>query len=286
MTSITTVTTIKIFRLDNGKLSRSYDRIEQHLKSIRLQKGDLEILPIISDMSEDEEVVRSIKKICKKYDAYYINTKSNLIFNKSFGLNIGILNSKNTKYLATIDADIILREDTLLKCVESKNNKNVVLCRTFMLNDYEYNGEFDKESFSNLKGLGSFLNKGGNGGIQFFERSWLFKVRGYDERYNLRGGMDNEIIKRCLLDGLSEKWINDDDQIYLAHINHDRFNFKNISQSYVKNYREHNVKIYNKLRSIRVSKYKPLDAIIVNKKSWGKEEEVVGPRFINGKVVS
>ena len=281
-----TVTPIKIFKFEDGSLSRSISRIESHILSLKSQITSAQITSIISDMSEDKEIINKLSKICKRNNVIYINTKSNLIFNKSLCLNIGIKMAKNADYIATIDADILLRNDVIEKCIRKKNKKNVILCQTFMYNSNVWSKNFDKKSFNEIKKDGSLLSKSGNGGIQFFSKDWLYKVNGYDERYNLRGGMDNEIIKRFLLDNGKQEWLELDEDILLLHLDHERYNFLGITKEYTSDYRiQNNVKLYNILRSQRRKNSSVNDHIIVNKKSWGVEKEVIGPRIINGNII-
>lgn len=280
-----TVTPIKIFKFKDGTLSRSIPRIESHILSLKSQKTSAEIKTIISDMSTDQDIINKLSAICKKHNAIYINTVSNLIFNKSLCLNIGIKMSQDADYIATMDADIIIRDDVIEKCIENKTKDNVILCQAFMYNKEHWDGDFSKESFDKMSNHGKFLSKDGNGGIQFFEKDWLFKVNGYDERYNLRGGMDNEMIVRFSLNKGSEHWLNKDDEILIAHLDHERFNFLGVTREYVSKYRtENNVALYNVLRAQRGNPNVSPSHIIVNSKSWGIEKNVIGPRLIDGKV--
>jgi predicted glycosyltransferase involved in capsule biosynthesis len=194
--------------------------------------------------------------------------------------------AEKADYIATIDADILLRNDVIQKCIDNKRKDNVILCQTFMYNSSVWHKDFDEKSFNSVKEDGSLLSKSGNGGIQFFSKDWLYKVNGYDERYNLRGGMDNEIIKRFLLDNGSQNWLNLGEEILLVHLDHKRYNFLGITKEYASDYRiKNNVMLYNILRSQRRQNSNLNDHIIANKKSWGVEKNVVGPRMINGNVV-
>jgi predicted glycosyltransferase involved in capsule biosynthesis len=281
-----TITPIKIFKFENGSLSRNISRIESHILSLKNQKTSADITSIISDMSEDKDIINKLSEICRKNNVTYVNTKSNLIFNKSLCLNIGIKMAEKADYIATIDADILLRNDVIQKCIDNKRKGNVILCQTFMYNSSVWHKDFDEKSFNSVKEDGSLLSKSGNGGIQFFSKDWLYKVNGYDERYNLRGGMDNEIIKRFLLDNGNQNWLNLGEEILLVHLDHKRYNFLGITKEYTSDYRiKNNVMLYNILRSQRRQNSNLNDHIIVNKKSWGVEKNVVGPRMINGNVI-
>jgi len=271
---ITTVTPTKIFRTKDGGYSRNIERIEAQLKSLRSQKTNAKIYPIISDLSGDLEIIEQFKKICKKYDAKYINTETNLVWNKPLALNIGIKASdSNSDLIISLDADIVLRQNVIKKCLLKKSNNNVIVCQTYMYNEDMYNfKDFSKKSFEKCRGEGRFLNLSGNGGLQCFDREWLFRVRGYDERYSLWGGIDNEIIKRAKFDKKEVVWLNGiNKEILLIHLEHSKHMIPGLSREFVSNYKhKYNVKYY---RSKWVS-------AIVNPKSWGNAKRVVGPRRV------
>ena len=271
--TIVTITPIKIFRMPDGKITRSVNRIDLQLASLRAQKGDFEIRPIVSDMSEDPHVIDALQKICEKHSATYINTKSSLIFNKALCLNVAIKSvPKNVQYIATLDADIIYREDVFQKCLDLVDNgKNFVLSQTFMYKNEMMAPDFSEESFSAVKDDGEFLHIVGNGGLQFFPREWLQKVRGYDERFNLWGGPDNEMAERAAKAGLKPKWVSRNDKdIYLIHLAHARYQIPGVSIEFIAAYRkQYNHKIFID-KQIKV---------VANPDSWGEEANIVGPRF-------
>jgi hypothetical protein len=275
---ITTITPTKIFRTKDGGYSRSVDRIEAQLKSLRSQKTNAEICPIISDLSSDSEIIEQFKNICKKYDAKYINTKTNLVWNKPLALNIGIRSSDlDSDLMISLDADIILRDSVIQRCLKNKNANNVIVCQTYMYSENMYNfKDFSKKNFEKCRDKGKFLNLSGNGGLQCFDREWLFKVRGYDERYNLWGGIDNEIIKRAKFDKREVVWLNGiDKEILLIHLHHSKktSSIPGLSSAFVYEYKsKYNVPRY---------KSKWVSAI-VNPKSWGNAKRVIGPRRVGG----
>jgi len=267
---ITTVTPVKIFETEKG-LSRDLERIDLQLASLRSQIGMFTINPIISDMSDSKLVNDKINKICKKYNAKHIVTHSNLIWNKALCLNIGIVNSdKNSSYIASLDADIVFCNNVFKKCINTmKKDKKTKVClsQTFMLNDTSILPDFSYKKFQLYRESGQFLNLSGNGGIQFFDKKWLFKARGYDERFNLWGGIDNEIIKRVHFDKCNSRWIaKDEKDILLIHLSHPRFNIPGVSKGFVSFYKKNNnVPIYRKDKTV-----------IRNKNSWGNPKKIIG----------
>jgi hypothetical protein len=147
-----------------------------------------------------------------------------------------------------------------------------------MYNEDMYNfKDFSKKNFEKCRGKGKFLNLSGNGGLQCFDRDWLFEVRGYDERYSLWGGIDNEIIKRAKFDKKEVVWLNDiNKEILLIHLKHLKHIAPGLSKEFVHNYKhKYNVKYYKSKRT----------SAIVNSKFWGKENKIIGPRFAGKKVI-
>jgi predicted glycosyltransferase involved in capsule biosynthesis len=278
---ISTVTPIKIFRDKKGNLSRSIDRIERQLQSLRAQKTAHEIRPVISDMTEERDIQNRIKEMAKQFEANYIHTPSNLLWNKSFCLNVGIKRvDPASDFIATLDVDIIFREDVFEKCVElarkDEQEKPVVICRSFGHEKEDIKPVFTPEAFNAAKNYGEFLMVSANGGIQFFDREWLYKVRGYDERYNLWGGIDNEIIKRARKDEKKVSWLSsDDDEVFLIHLNHAKWPMPGVNRGFLWNYRKQvNHQFYHREKI----------NVIVNPNSWGDEKQVAGPRLIKGRI--
>jgi predicted glycosyltransferase involved in capsule biosynthesis len=271
---IATVTPIKIFVDEQGQWSRSPERIEIQLRSLKAQKGDFNIHSIITDMSTDPEVITALKSIASKHGATYLNTASTLIWNKALCLNVGICAvSTDCDYIATLDADLIYREDTfqgMLALAKAGGQGNsVVVCRTFMYNKSTYSDSFSQAEFQKIARDGKWLNLAGNGGIQFFEREWLQSVRGYDERYNLWGGPDNEIINRAKRAGKNIRWLSKGkDQIYLIHLDHPRWVIPGMTFDEIQRYR----------KTVNHGIYHQTPAVVANLDGWGSEELVSGPR--------
>ena len=61
-----------------------------------------------------------------------------------------------------------------------------------------------------LKSKGKLHIWSADGACQAATTEWFKKVRGYDERFERLGGMDNDMHKRAKLDGLSEVWIHNE----------------------------------------------------------------------------
>ena len=269
---IQTITPIKIFRLPDGTLSRSPDCLEYQLRSLKAQTGDIVIRSLISDMTEDKEIQKKIKKIATRYGATYIHSKCDLLWNKALCLNIGIrAAAEDCDFIATLDADLIYRDSVFASCVRASRagkSKSVVICRTFMYNRDTWEAGFTAGEFNRVRSKGKFLTKAGNGGIQFFPREWLHKVRGYDERYNLWGGPDNEIVNRARMDGLRVHWISmREDEIHLIHLKHPQWIINGTTHVEIGNYRK---KVNHKL-------YRQKAKIIANDSGWGDPKMAIGP---------
>jgi hypothetical protein len=267
MISITTVTPIKIFRLPNGNLSRSIERIAIQLKSLRAQVGVI-INPIVSDMSWDDDIKASIEEICNTYGAKYVHTQSTLIWNKPLCLNIGIKMAK-TRYTAALDADVIYRNDTFKSCV--KAGATLVIARTFGLR-CDFNGGFGRKNFNSKAGSGRMMKAVANGGIQFLKTKWVHKTGGYDERFNMWGRPDNEMVRRAKKYGTVGR-LSNKAEIRLIHLYHPRHVTGLMSKE--------DEKICNKWRDLVFSR----KCCLRPNKSWGNEQNVVGPRLVDNRIV-
>jgi hypothetical protein len=135
------------------------------------------------------------------------------------------------------------------------------------------------DSFQSLKGSGTFLSLDANGGLQFFSREWLFKVHGYDERFNLWGGIDNEIVDRACYDSKCVGWLSRDlENIYLVHLQHPKWELPGLTSEQIGAYkRRNNRTLYLKNRKAK--------QVIVNLESWGQECNVIGPRYTKDGIV-
>ena len=294
---IFSVTPVKISRMKDNTLSRSMDRLSMHLFSITNQNVKAYIKPIVSDLSSDPDISSSIKSVCDKYNALYVHTDTNLVWNKPLALNVGIkMVPKDAKYIATLDLDIIIKDNVFSECISVSNKllssrrlryrvHPVIVARTFMLNEdksseiinnFHKNGYFSIDGNSMLES-GEFLKDIGNGGMQFFDRDRIFRTKGYDERFNLWGAIDNEILKRAELGKRRVVWINgreSGEDISLVHLYHQSWSNPHVSREYIEKYREENNKVF----------YEKERTIFINSESWGVEANVVGPRVIDGAV--
>ena len=268
------ITPYKLYKNQN-EYSRDIRILNLHQKSIKKQKCDLNIHSILSDMSIDQSIQKEILNICKNNNAEYRNIPSTLIWNKALCLNAIIKNEwKSYDYICTVDADIIFRSDVFLKASDFLNTNNVILNQTFLIDKEKSNyllnylEEIDFSDFSSVLLNGKFLKICGNGGLQIFNSKWLYDVHGCDERYNLWGGPDNEIIKRAQKAQKKVIWLNKINQeILQCHLFHSTFS-KN--EKFAIDYKQtNNIPLYHKTQNI-----------IVNQNSWGIEKNIIGPRSI------
>lgn len=191
MSMISTITPIKIFKMPDGTPSRSLDRLDVQLKSLRSQTVESE--NIIVDSSE-EPFNSTVKDIAEKNGAKYIFVETNLIFNKPLLLNTGILNSSG-EYLGILDLDIFLRNDVLEKSLKKIKECDTIVGTTYNIlepkDDY-FSGTYNLKKTRNDIGYSE-------GGYVFYSKKLIQGIGLYDRNFDLWGGPDNEIMYRFII---------------------------------------------------------------------------------------
>jgi len=126
-------------------------------------------------------------------------------FNKSFALNIGIRKSKQ-KYVLITDADFMFGIK-LIECVmeELEKGDTLVLAEAGYLPDVNVDEIYWDRLCNMIKTPERRMSPGT---IQAVSRSWMNRVRGYDERFHGGlGGMDDDMKVRAQKDGLRLVWL-------------------------------------------------------------------------------
>ena len=94
------------------------------LKSIRGQFYDQSLVEIaLVDYDSKEESIPLYKELCIKFQVKYIRVDNRPIWSRSNALNIGIKRAK-TKYILTMDADLIFENNYIKEVVKELNAKN------------------------------------------------------------------------------------------------------------------------------------------------------------------
>lgn len=190
-------------------------RLRNCIKSIALQTiQPIEI--IVADYGSTREGHKEIMKTIRPFDCsvYYYPTDE--IWNLALARNMGIRRSNSScKYVAVVDADLVLEArvvETLLEGHLSRP-KSYISCFIRMLK-LEL-GKPDQprelqmpEDFSKLRET-EFWPSAGWGGLVSAPRSWLFNVRGFDERMKFWGAEDADLWKRAGLAGMDRYRLND-----------------------------------------------------------------------------
>ena len=273
--NVTTITPIKIFVDEKGNLSRSLDRLEIQFESLKKQLYvNLDI--IVSDMSTDPIAIKQLKAICSKHGVRYINTKTNLIFNKGLLLNVGIKNASNkSNFICFLDLDLFYRRDVIKRCYDrfAETKKRVIIGNTFYL---DRKPELKEINFANFKKFNSCSKHKScapgyaEGGLQFYEKSFLYRLNGCDERFNIWGGPDNEILIRARRLGYETKAFYGSSKIFMLHIPHPIHHIPNLNKEISERTRTINRVFYKHLRKGRLADVSD---------SWGDEKNIFGPRL-------
>lgn len=192
-------------------------RLRNCIKSLENQTlQPLEI--IVADYGSSLEGHGEIMSTLEPFNCsvYYHPTKE--VWSLAIARNIGIRRSnRKCTNVAVVDADLIL-EPKVVEVLEEAHSKNhefppsYISCFIRMLKPDDPNQPQEElqlpEDFPKLKEI-RFWPSAGWGGLVSAPRSWLFKVRGFDERMKLWGAEDSDLWKRAGLDGLACYRLND-----------------------------------------------------------------------------
>ncbi len=185
-----------------GLKNRFDEKIKNALKSIRNQDYNQNLIKIlVVDYDSKKEIIPKLKKLCNKYGAKHIRANHKPVWNRGHCLNVGIKRAK-TKYILTSDTDIIFEKNYIKEAVEEleKNPYQVVLSRCLNLPNIKIN-ELDIYKLKKLaknRDTAKFAL-----GINLTLTYYYHKMHGYDEKYELWGYEDNDLIRRFLRIGLN-----------------------------------------------------------------------------------
>jgi len=183
---------------------------------------------IVADYGSTGDGHEEIMKILKPFDCsvyYYPHTDG--IWNLSKARNMGIRRSQyipgQCENVAAVDADVILepRVIEVLSQAHASRPRSFISCFARFLNPDAWPGgptDLDfPEGFLKLREM-KFWPSAGWGTVVSAPRSWIFKVRGFDERMKFWGAEDADMWKRAGLEKMDRYRINDlneeDTEIY------------------------------------------------------------------------
>lgn len=186
-------------------------RLRNCIRSLELQSlQPLEI--IVADYGSTEEGHRKILRTLEDANCsiYYYPTEKT--WNLARARNMGIRHSDpNCMNVAVIDADLVLetRVIEILATAHASRIRSYISCFIRMLRSTFQPRELRMpEDFPKLKKI-KFWASAGWGGLVSASRSWLFSVRGFDERMKFWGAEDIDLWKRAGLAGMDRYRLND-----------------------------------------------------------------------------
>jgi len=188
---------------------------------------------IIADYGSTEEGHEEIMKDLEDFDCsiYYYPTDEEWNLSKARNMGIRRTNAQ-CENVAVIDADLILepRVMEVLSKAHTSRPRSFISCFIRMLMPKSWPDEFNDipedlclpEDFVKLKNV-KFWPSAGWGGLVSAPRSWLFSVRGFDERMKFWGAEDMDLWKRASLVGMDQYRLNDleREEVEVYHQFHD-----------------------------------------------------------------
>ncbi len=170
--------------------NRLEEPTKQCVDSLLFQSYSCDI--IIVDYGSTEKNLKWERELFSKFK--FIEVKRNTeVFNKCRALNIGIKASK-TPFILQSDIDSIFSSnfvEEVMKVLKS-NKKAIVLCRKTDLSKDGSEMKLHGVSYGSCVGIST---------------DWLKSVHGYDEKYTLWGGEDDDMYIRASLAGFTRVWI-------------------------------------------------------------------------------
>lgn len=182
-------------------------RVRNCLWSLR-QQTEQNVEIIISDINSDAEHLESLRQLSERFDATLYHAKRD-VWSITLAYNIGIRRSRG-RCAATIDADIIFEpkvvEDTLW--IFGGRSKQAVIRQPIFLGvGVDCSSLNFPAAYKELSKQPDLYIAPSVGSFFCAPRDWWFKVRGYDERFQMYGIEDWEIWKRSGRDKLRKVFI-------------------------------------------------------------------------------
>lgn len=221
-----------------------YDyRIFNCLRSLRNQTYNRSLIKIILiDYGSDNKHKKDLEKLCETFNAKGIwvdNAEKD--WSRAKCLNIG-LKDTNTKYVITVDLDVVFKENYLETCIKIENKlvqkvgiypKMVDSLKDLVNQDTDVVKNYD-QIFQKSVYRGELLNNPFPYGVSilFLETKVLKEMGGFDEFYVGWGFEDIDLIKRLKLNGIDVVEINPQSSIF--HQWHPRFEGMETGDSFKK----------------------------------------------------
>ncbi|MCB0340480.1 MAG: glycosyltransferase, partial [Bdellovibrionales bacterium] len=242
------------------------DRIERCLRSIRSNQDQTLTEIIVSDFGSHPGKLPALRKLCERYHARLIENKTVSRWNRARVLNIAIRNCR-TPWIMFTDADMIFGSELIPMWREYRkqfgdNTMYLAQCKKLPpISDLPLH--IDANAYNSLKSVGRVFSTDGHGGCQVLRTSWLIKVRGFNENYEVWGAEDNDLSYRAHLDGIATVWMQPGKLLHQWHL-----------KSAPKEWRDKNRAKYMELLS--------QPALVVNDENWGSispQEEAEYERY-------
>lgn len=207
-----------------GVRNRADDLLCNALQSIRLQSYPSELVRVVVvDYSSQPPLDQRLKALADQFGAQLIRIEGKSVWNKSHCLNVAIRQA-TTRFILCSDSDVLLAPNFLevtvatlraqplqvvysqcLDLPESLASELGAAARTRKLPDLD---ELRKHATPRSSGAC-------NPGIQATYTCFYHLIRGYDEFYEGWGSEDNDLARRMLYLGLSERTVKD--QTFYLH---------------------------------------------------------------------
>ena len=214
---------LTIVASNRDRLKLNDNASQWFLKSIQWQDfDDFELLIADSNSENYEDLKNYFSSNNFRIPMRIIQHKMDL-FSRGELNNVGVRNAKG-QWVGCTDVDLLYAKDFISTVMKIAENNCLIESRTMYwkqpLVDKIYKRELDPYNNINSCKAGKILKRSTAGGFQCMHIDSWNKIRGFDERYQVWGSEDRDLLLRAVMAGIKVKWMGENGDIRLFHQPH------------------------------------------------------------------
>jgi hypothetical protein len=190
-------------------------RVANFLRTLRAQSLPERCVDItVCDFGSDAAAVAELTALCREHRARLVLAGEQAgEWNKSWALNIALRHgAEHARWVLPTDIDMLFGPnfiETLIRAHLAHEPALVLAQFKDLPPETPLAGVDVVADFDRLAREAEWVGEHAVGPCLSTSRAWCFRVRGFDERMNLWGYMDQDYAERARRDGLREVWIHD-----------------------------------------------------------------------------
>jgi len=215
--------TLTIVASNRDRLDLNSNITKWFIKSLEWQDcKDFEVIIADSNSGNYEELKRYFEGNQFQIPIRIVSHNIDL-FSRSVLNNVGICNG-TAPYRASTDVDMLFARDFVSEVVANLAPDIMIESRTMYwkkgVADQIYGGKLDPYNDINACKLNRIKKRTSAGGFQCMHIDSWNKIRGFDERYQVWGSEDQDLLLRAVMAGIKVKWMGENGDIRLFHQPH------------------------------------------------------------------